>query len=122
MTADEWMQAKGQGVAASREEMRRVVNSKNTQVTGQAQAASKEEMRRFASAKNTQEPSTLPWSHEEELVAQHKGSKPPRGFTGKVFWMLAAIAVISQMLREIYKMFGHGKEMILPCVHKQHMC
>ena len=122
MTADEWMQAKGQGVAASREEMRRVVNSKTTQVTGQAQAASKEEMRRFANAKNTQEPSTLPWSHEEELVAQHKGSKPPRGFTGKVFWMLAAIAVISQMLREIYKMFGHGKEMILPCVHKQHMC
>ena len=28
----------------------------------------------------------------------------------QVFWMLAAVGIISQMLRQSCKMFGHGKE------------
>ena len=104
MTADEWMQAKGQGVAASKEEMKRVVNAKTPQA-----------------ALNTTTTVTLPWSHEEELVATHRSSSRSRGFTSKVFWMLAAVGIISQMLRQSCKMFGHGKEMILPYAQKHHM-
>lgn len=102
MTADEWMQAKGvAGVAASKEEMKRVVNAKTPQAALNTTVA-------------------LPWSHEEELVATHKSSRS-RGFTSKVFWMLAAVGISSQMLRQSCKMFGHGKEMILPYAQKHHM-
>lgn len=32
----------------------------------------------------------------------------------QVFWMLAAVGIISQMLRQSCKMFGHGKEPEFP--------
>lgn len=99
MTADQWMQAKGQGVAASKEEMKRIVSS-GSQAPATAAA--------------------LPWSHEEELVAKDKRSSS-KGFR-KALWLLAALAITGQMVRGVFKMTGQGKEMLLPTVHKQHMC
>lgn len=98
MTADQWMQAKGQGVAASKEEMKRIVMSSQAPAPAAA----------------------LPWSHEEELVAKDKRSSS--GFFRKVLWLLAALAITGQMLRGVFKMTHQGKEMLLPTVHKQHMC
>jgi len=100
MTADQWMQAKGQGVAASKEEMRRFVNSKSAEAPA----------------------SPLPWSHEEELVAKHKGDANSPGVLRKVFWLLAAFGICGTMLRRSVLMGTNAKAMILPCVHKQHMC
>lgn len=102
MTADQWMQAKGQGVAATKEEMKRFVNSSPREAPAPAAA-------------------NLPWSHEEELVAKDKRSSST-GFFRKALWLLAALGITGQMLRGVFNMTRQGKDMLLPTVHKQHMC
>eukprot|EP00913_Durusdinium_trenchii_P001323 g1221.t1 len=91
MTADEWMQVKRQGVAASKEEMRRYMNSPQAKATVPTVTSE-----------------TLPWSHEEELVARHK-TGDSRGYLRQVLWCLAAAGIVTQMLRQALHGFGRGQ-------------
>ncbi|CAJ1404769.1 unnamed protein product [Effrenium voratum] len=104
MTADEWMQVRGQSVSATKNEMERIVE-KSTAV-----ATSKFEMT---------------WTADEELLASSK--KPASGgmsFLRYVGFLLAAFSAVMAFGGDAWKKLSVARRhnTLLPCVHKQHAC
>ncbi|CAJ1402174.1 unnamed protein product [Effrenium voratum] len=103
MTADEWMQVKGQSVSATKDEMKRVI--------AQAVAQPKEQ--------------ELPWVHQEELVAESETKKSGGGFFGFVrqaLFVFAAVGACGALASKALATLSSGHRELLPSVHKQHMC
>mmetsp|Transcript_76269 Transcript_76269/g.182511 ORF Transcript_76269/g.182511 Transcript_76269/m.182511 type:complete len:552 (-) Transcript_76269:142-1797(-) len=100
MTADEWMQARGQSVSAT-----------------------KEDMKRYLEAAPSATPATeLPWSSEEELVA--KQSKPA-GFgtlLRKALFLLFGLAAAYSFGNQAWQAGCKGKSPLLLYANKQHAC
>eukprot|EP00437_Effrenium_voratum_P049192 CAMPEP_0181541344 /NCGR_PEP_ID=MMETSP1110-20121109/77354_1 /TAXON_ID=174948 /ORGANISM="Symbiodinium sp., Strain CCMP421" /LENGTH=522 /DNA_ID=CAMNT_0023673015 /DNA_START=142 /DNA_END=1710 /DNA_ORIENTATION=- len=104
MTADEWMQVRGQSVSATKNEMERIVENST------AVATSKFEMT---------------WTADEELLASSK--KPASGgmsFLRYVGFLLAAFSAVMAFGGDAWKKLSVARRhnTLLPCVHKQHAC
>ncbi|CAE7528917.1 HERC4 [Symbiodinium pilosum] len=100
MTADEWMQAKGLSVSAT-----------------------KEDMKRYLEAAPTAAPTAeLPWSSEEELVARQSKPAGPGRPVRKVFFVLFGLAAAFSLGNHAWQVARQARAPLLPCVHKQHAC
>ncbi|CAE7898583.1 unnamed protein product [Symbiodinium microadriaticum] len=103
MTADEWMQARGQPVSATTEDMKRYVDA----------------------VPSAPAPVGLPWSGEEQLVTSTK----PKGSSGtwggllrNVFFVIFGLTAAFSFGTHVWQAGRKARSPLLPCVHKQHAC